>query len=64
LQDYHELSHADKVAKGSSVSSAMIASNHAMERTATRRVFTFVVGRSSSLQLTRGLGDRRSALSR
>jgi hypothetical protein len=42
----------------------MIAFNDAMERTATRRVFTFFVGRSSSLQLTRGLDDRRSSLSR
>ena len=42
----------------------MIASNDAMERTATRRVFTFFVGRSSSLQLTRALGGRRSSLSR
>src|SRR5205814_7801825 len=37
------------------------ASNHAMERTATRRVFTSYVATTSSLRSTRALGGRRSS---
>ena len=39
-------------------------SNHAVERTATRRAFTTCVAKTPSLQSTRALGGRRSPCSR
>jgi hypothetical protein len=39
-------------------------SNHAMERTATRRGFTLFITSTSSLQAARGFGGRRSSYSR
>jgi hypothetical protein len=39
-------------------------SNQSMERTATRRAFTFCVARTSSLRSTRAIGGRRSSLPR
>ena len=41
-----------------------VRSNHAMERTATRRAFTFRVAWTSSLRSTLALGGRRSSCSR
>jgi len=39
-------------------------SNHAMERTATRRAFTLEMSKSLSPRATLALGGRRSSLSR
>jgi len=46
------------------IQTVVTAPNHAMERTVTRRTFTFRVARTLSLRLARALAGRRSSYSR